>query len=269
MTPLPMVLHFVIVASWTGLWRPPHACGPENDPWSWHEMEVKSWWGLRSRNGLLILRIWKILKVSYVIYVQFGYSTLTHSLLKRCKYGVDTSNPAMLSFNGSSNAAFWEFPSLGSKFDLKSPAFCGLFFLEDPLEDPTNKKWFRSWPWLRFQSPIPKKMCCPSWMPWMPWMFCFWKLKSWSQEKVQQTSHNTWICLPFHCWPSWSVWRKAWVFGDLRNFRQETNIDMLVGYISCTSLSFTAFNSNCLVSRKKTRQWKEPQSQPRSKPNIS
>jgi hypothetical protein len=60
-----------------------------------------------------------------------------------------------------------------------------------------------------------------------------------------------------------------WVFGDLQKFRQETNIDMLVGYISCTPLSFTAFNSNCLVSRKKTRQSNEPQSQPRSNQDIS
>ena len=197
MTPLPMVLHFVIVASWTGLWRPPHACGPENDPWSWHEMEVKSWWGLRSTNGLLILRIWKILKVSYVIYVQFGYSTLTHALLKRCKYGVHTSNPAMLSFNGSSNAAFWEFPRIS-----KAQPFAAFFFGRSTGRSHKQEMISRGPGSLHFQSPIPKKMCCPSSMDAMePWMFCFWKLKSWSQEKVQQTFHNTWICLPFHCWP--------------------------------------------------------------------
>lgn len=93
---------------------------------------------------------------------------------------------------------------LGVPKDLKSPAFCGFFFGRS-----TGRSTGRSHKQemisrgpgsLHFQSPIPKKMCCPSSMDAMePWMFCFWKLKSWSQEKVQQTFHNTWICLPFHC----------------------------------------------------------------------
>ena len=194
-----MVLHFVIVASWTGLWRPPHACGPENDPWAWHEMEVKIWWGLRSTNGLLILRIWKILKVSYVIYVQFGYSTLTHALLKRCKCcGYFKPSRAVLQW--IIQCSVLGVPKLGFQIWSKNPSLLRLFFWKIHWKIPQTRNDFAR-PWLRFQSPIPKKMCCPSSTDAMDAMDVLLKLKSWSQEKVQQTFHNTWICLPFHCWP--------------------------------------------------------------------
>ena len=56
------------------------------------------------------------------LFVKFGSPTLTvANLLNRCWRILQTQ---MAFFSGSSNAAFWEFPSLGSTFlDPKSPAF--------------------------------------------------------------------------------------------------------------------------------------------------